>query len=539
MGAIYSLLRDAYLGIRAAILTIQELNTTYGNLLKRIALDPGFPVPKSTSSFWLDNPPFPELVNKQSIDLPETADVVIIGSGITGASIARTILEESAAMGLPNLKVVVLEARELSSGATGRNGGHIKTSPYMTFSRMKNKLGIERAREIVRFEMQALPILTGMAVDEKLEEAEARVVETVDLFYDEEAWEKGKKMARELESGMPEVASGMTVWSAAEARERFGTSHLIRGAISYDAGALWPYRLVASIFSNLVKKYTANLSIETRTVVENISTLNDTQTPFLVETSRGDIATSHVIHATNAHAASLVPGLRGKLFPVRGQMSAQRPGKLFPKFDGNRSWSFIARKGFEYVTQRPGLPDYEDGMGGEIMIGGGLMQSSSKGLDEIGIPSDNEINFYTGSHLNGVLPMAFGLENWGSDHPSGRLKKMWTGSIGFTADGLPFVGKLDSVLTKREVPETLETSEESRIGRSAEWISAGYNGEGMVYAWLCGVAVGLMVLDRDKVESKASPGRLPGTVEDWLPKELIVTAQRVARANVNELADEL
>lgn len=173
------------------------------------------------------------------------------------------------------------------------------------------------------------------------------------------------------------------------------------------------------------------------------------------------------------------------------------------------------------------------------MTGGGVFQSPEKGLDQIGIPGDDEINFYVGSHLSGVLPMAFGAENWGPDNPSGRLKKMWTGSMGFTADALPFVGKLDASLTKRNTLKDSSVSKTQKVPGPAEWISAGYNGEGMVYAWLCGVATALMLLGLDKVDFKASPGRLSGTVEDWLPKELIITKERVARANVNELSDEL
>lgn len=218
MGIVYSLLRDTYLSIKAVILAIQELNASYGALLKRIESDPGHPVPNPTSSFWLDDPPFPDLVNKQSKELPKTADVAIIGSGITGASIARTLLDESSTRENA-LKVVVLEARELSSGATGRNGGHIKTSPYMTFSRMKARLGPERAKAMVKFEMQHLPLLTGLAEDEGFEKAEARKVETVDLYFDAGGWNKATKMAKVFAEAMPEVASGMRVWSAAEAQK--------------------------------------------------------------------------------------------------------------------------------------------------------------------------------------------------------------------------------------------------------------------------------------------------------------------------------
>lgn len=76
------------------------------------------PLPSPTVSYW--QVPEHPLASYRS-PFPLSADVVIIGSGITGISVARTIFEQN-----PALNVVILEARTLCSGATGRNGGHIK-----------------------------------------------------------------------------------------------------------------------------------------------------------------------------------------------------------------------------------------------------------------------------------------------------------------------------------------------------------------------------------------------------------------------------
>jgi glycine/D-amino acid oxidase-like deaminating enzyme len=234
--------------------------------------------------------------------------------------------------------------------------------------------------------------------------------------------------------------------------------------------------------------------------VTSISTNKDQERPFTVLTDRGDIKTTHVIHATNAHAPHLVSGIRGKLFGIRGQMSVQRPGKSFARLGGSRSWSLIYREGFDYITQRP-----VDN--GEIMVGGGWAQSGNRGLDEIGIWSDETTNYLTGSHLSGILPMLFGPMNWGDDVEGGRVKSMWTGLIGFTADMLPFVGKLDASLTGRKSPPGGKATRATVA--PAEWICAGYSGEGMVNAWLCGVALAVMVQGGEEIDAEEEPGR-PG-----------------------------
>ncbi len=75
------------------------------------------PTPKSTSSFWHSEPSEFLLGHRTTPDLPAHADVVIVGSGITGASASRFLAEDERAKGL---SIVMLEAREACWGATGR-----------------------------------------------------------------------------------------------------------------------------------------------------------------------------------------------------------------------------------------------------------------------------------------------------------------------------------------------------------------------------------------------------------------------------------
>ena len=66
----------------------------------------------ATASAWLVEAPF----HVDSTDLPSDCDTVIVGAGMTGASTALHLARS-------NVKAVVLEARVISGGATGRNGG--------------------------------------------------------------------------------------------------------------------------------------------------------------------------------------------------------------------------------------------------------------------------------------------------------------------------------------------------------------------------------------------------------------------------------
>lgn len=68
-------------------------------------------------SAWLS-----ELNERDEVDvlkeLPSHCDIAIIGAGMTGCALAYHLSEIN-----PNLDIVVLEARDISGGASGRNGG--------------------------------------------------------------------------------------------------------------------------------------------------------------------------------------------------------------------------------------------------------------------------------------------------------------------------------------------------------------------------------------------------------------------------------
>ena len=68
--------------------------------------------------------------HRSTPDLITEADIVVIGAGYSGASIVHHLLEESSRAKRPVPSILVLEAREACSGATGRNGTYFTTYSY-------------------------------------------------------------------------------------------------------------------------------------------------------------------------------------------------------------------------------------------------------------------------------------------------------------------------------------------------------------------------------------------------------------------------
>ena len=188
--------------------------------LHRVLADPGIPGPlrESTSSFWLKDP-HPQLANMQSPDLPQEADVVIIGSGITGASIARTLLEESGQPGKINKgrpAIVMLEARDCCTGATGRNGGHILET-VEEFTDWEAHYGLEAAKALTRFRLAHLEEILAVADKYGLtKETQARKVEFLSVYFDEERWRDAVQRIKRFKTCMPTES---TEWKLLEKSE--------------------------------------------------------------------------------------------------------------------------------------------------------------------------------------------------------------------------------------------------------------------------------------------------------------------------------
>jgi hypothetical protein len=80
-----------------------------------------FPVGNAVPSYWRNEIGSID-THRSTAKLPAEVEVVVIGAGYTGASIVHHLLEETTGVGRPTPSILILEAREACSGATGRNG---------------------------------------------------------------------------------------------------------------------------------------------------------------------------------------------------------------------------------------------------------------------------------------------------------------------------------------------------------------------------------------------------------------------------------
>ena len=174
------------------------------------------PHPSPTTSYWTKSP---IRLSSSPSPTPESfrePPIVIIGTGITAVSIANSLLPL-----LPTTHLLVLDARSICDGATGRNGGHCKVVPHEELAKLTPRFGAKRAAELVRFQMRHLESLREICelVDREngKDKTEFREVETVDLYIDKGLFSEAKGKVEVMKKVMPDAV--VKVWEADSAKK--------------------------------------------------------------------------------------------------------------------------------------------------------------------------------------------------------------------------------------------------------------------------------------------------------------------------------
>ena len=315
----------------------------------------------------------------------------------------------------------------------GETGGHTKHASYRSILSNVEALGIEEALKIIRLEYKCMRQIHAFAKEHNIA-CDARQCDTVDLIYDNAQWDAGLKAIRLLQKLMNSTqgAARHEIWNSAEATKKFLCKGTV-GAITYEAGSVSGYKFVTGVL-----KLALDLGLNLQTNTPATSLREETNGGWIIVTARGTIRAAKVILATNGYTAYLYPKLQGKIVPLRGQITAHRPGTGLPNGGClDKTYSFIYANGYDYMIPRPSGSLHA----GDIVIGGGLVKAAQEGLYEYGTTDDQTLNADVSKHLRESTKQYFG-ENWGQDANEGRIRKEWTGIMGYSPDGFPMIGEL-------------------------------------------------------------------------------------------------
>jgi 2-polyprenyl-6-methoxyphenol hydroxylase-like FAD-dependent oxidoreductase len=151
------------------------------------------PVSDPTESFWQTQ--HDELKDHRSTEhLPEHSDVVIIGAGYAGVSTAYHLTKDH---GDATQSITILEARGACSGATGRNGGHLRPDLYGHIPTYVDRAGLRAGAEIAEFEIAHVKVIKKLIEEEKID-CDFTLTRSIDVWCNEEAANNAKAIYDQL-----------------------------------------------------------------------------------------------------------------------------------------------------------------------------------------------------------------------------------------------------------------------------------------------------------------------------------------------------
>ncbi len=377
---------------------------------------------------WLDEPYTP----RASLEGATTADVAILGGGITGVAAAAFLAERGC-------RAALVERHDLAGGASGRNAGFLLAGISHPYSIAVQAHGHERARLLWRLSIESHALLRGLVESEKIDCLYARRGS-----YLLAVSEKETDVYRETARALADDGFAAESLDAETLERRFPGSGFAGGLFNPEDGEIHPARFVRGLAA-FAERRGARLFERTR-----VAAISNDDRGVTLSTEKGSLTAPMLLLATNAYSPLLHPYFEEVIVGMRGQMLATEPcpERIVPA-------PVYADYGFEYVRQ---LPD------GRVLAGGGRRASIPTEYTYAERPSD-PVQAAIEAFLHRRFPATRAL----------RVTHRWAGIMGFTCDELPNIGP---------VPGTVNV-----------YVAAGYHGHGLGFAVIAARAVSEMILD--------------------------------------------
>ncbi|MEA2577632.1 MAG: hypothetical protein QOD78_1220 [Chloroflexota bacterium] len=346
----------------------------------------------------------PALPDRSGRELPDVADVVVVGGGYAGINAARELARRGVA-------VTLLEAHTLGWGASTRNGGIVHAGYKWSARQLVKRYGQETGSALYRETLDSYDLVKQLIADEAID-CDFREVGQLELAY-------APSHVPELEHARDSLASvgvSSTIVPRERIREEIG-SDAYYGALAVEgSGLLHPGRYFAGLAAAAAR---AGGDLHEGVRAQSIRRQADGR--FVVETSRGAILTRDVFVATNGYTDGVVPSLRRRVIPIGSFVIASEPlpealaHELSPK-----GRAFFDTKNFLY---------YWHISADRRMVFGGRASFLPTSIDKT-----------AGILHRGLLEVHPQLADY-------RIEYAWGGNVGFTFDRMPHVGRTKDGVT--------------------------------------------------------------------------------------------
>ncbi|MGW6403628.1 NAD(P)/FAD-dependent oxidoreductase [Streptomyces sp. NPDC055134] len=352
--------------------------------------------------YWIDTAePFPDRSGKP---LPEDADLVVVGAGLTGLSTALHAARKGA-------RVVLVEKDKVGSGASARNGSMCNQGFTIGVGQAVRRYGRDRARELYDAYRKAVDTVEELVSTESID-CDFRRVGRLGVAYRPQHFEHQKTQHRDLERYFGHETR---LIGPGDLRTEIGSDAYHGALLDPLSAGLHVGKYVHGMAEAAER---AGVQVHERSAATSVRRMPGGD--FRVQTVRGPIRAGQVMMATDAYTGKAFPWLRRKQVCVGSFIVVTEPlGETLARELIPRSRLIVDSKNIGHYFRL--TPDHR------LMFGGRARFA----------PSDPESDRKSGAVLTREVREVF------PQLASTRIEYVWGGSVGFAMDRIPHAGQND------------------------------------------------------------------------------------------------
>lgn len=259
------------------------------------------------TSYWNK---FLPSVNR-SIDSDIVTDIAVIGAGYTGLSAAYHLKKSN-----PDLKVIILDAKRVGNGASGRNGALVLAQTYSEGGFVMGE-NSEYHKEIYDITVSSMKRIKALAESTGIDPGYVLNGQCLGIFNSENIENARKYVEQAKQLGMP-----IEYWEKEKAISKLGAPDLLGAVYDPNGGMVNPGKLVASL-KKLAED--AGVIIYENSPVVDYSEGQTISLSVMAKNEEYEVKAKNIVIAANAYAAATLDFLEQDIEPAHTQVSVTAP----------------------------------------------------------------------------------------------------------------------------------------------------------------------------------------------------------------------
>lgn len=370
---------------------------------------------------------------RQPLQSDLEARVCIVGGGLAGLATALGLAERGVE------GVVLLEAKRVGWGASGRNGGFVSAGYDVGAARLVAMVGLDHARRLLALGRDALALLRAR-IDRYAIACGPHVEGHLGVSW----WDDAEGLKRRVAFAGEHLGAAFQFVPRERVREEFAASEMYFDAV-FNPDAFWFHPLNFCLGMARAAE-AAGVAIYENTPVQRVVADGG---PTMAATDGGIVEAENLVMTAGAYDRSLLPEIGGAMQPVATYMVVTEPvaGERLAATLKCRNPIWDDRFGLDYYRR------LEDG---RILWGG---RGSTRTREPAGLRQ------LLASDLARVYPALAGI----------GIEAAWSGLMSFSRHGMVQAGRL----------------------RPGLWYAQGFGGQGMAQTTVAGEALAAAIAGGD------------------------------------------